>query len=568
MCHIHTHTHTHARRSTMLIQHKSNPTLITLSSLAFVTLISGFCLSSSLVSANDVVDEINITVPVSCSLSGTGMNAHNAEINNGQYNSAIGETTIKAFCNDNNGFAIYAIGYTDDTDGKNVLTSSTLGSTHDIATGTATSGDTSNWAMKLSTITDPAPTYPIIIAGSSADTDKEQGDPDYSTFQAVPDDYALVAKRTSNTDIGASAEGATLKTTYQAYISPTQSAGTYTGQVKYTLVHPHDGTAPTKPISIESAMQTAGKTKQNGYYKMQDVDNTICSTVNVLEADSMAELIDTRDNQVYKVAKLKDGKCWMVENLNIAGGTALSSTDTDFDASYTLPTTNGWTVSDGKLILPASAIKNENDNNLTDSAQFSTDNYAYVFNSGNKTNCGASGQNTPCYSYYSWDTATLGSGRSISADNTDAAYSICPKNWKLPTIRTTSVSNWQTKSDFYALAHQYGLNSTTQAYEYDDDFYIQAGPNTVPNYLFAGKYSVYGLSGGGNNGLYWSATSSPELSSAHFLNFYSSFIEATSNIPRKCGVSVRCLFGSQPHFAELNQHFSPIPPIPETPEIS
>ena len=78
----------------------------------------------------------------------------------------------------------------------------------------------------------------------------------------------------------------------------------------------------------------------------------------------------------------------MVENLNIAGGTALSSEDTDFDANYTLPTTGNWTVPNNELILPSSALSG-----------FNTNNYAYVYNSGNKENCGASGQNTPCYSY-------------------------------------------------------------------------------------------------------------------------------------------------------------------------
>ena len=221
--------------------------------LVSLSLLSGTILVSSTVSAEDpsVVDQINITVPISCTLSGTGMNTHNAEISNGQYNSAIGETTLKAFCNDNNGFAIYAIGYTDNEDGKNVLTNATLGSAYDIVTGTAISGDTSNWAMKLSTITSHTPTYPIIIAGSTDDTEKEQGDPDYSSFQEVPADYTLVAKRTAGTDIGTNAEGATLTTTYQTYISKTQPAGTYTGQVKYTLVHPHDGAKPIIPGPVE-----------------------------------------------------------------------------------------------------------------------------------------------------------------------------------------------------------------------------------------------------------------------------------------------------------------------------
>ena len=50
----------------------------------------------SSVSADDsVIDEINITVPISCTLSGAGQNSHNATINNGQYNSAIGEPLLK-----------------------------------------------------------------------------------------------------------------------------------------------------------------------------------------------------------------------------------------------------------------------------------------------------------------------------------------------------------------------------------------------------------------------------------------------------------------------------------------
>ena len=227
-------------------------------------------LPSATVSAVDntsVVDRINITVPVSCTMSGTGMNTHNAEITNGTYNSAIGETTLKAFCNDNEGFAIYAIGYTDNLNGKNVLTSSVLGSTHDIVTGTSTTGANSNWAMKLSTVSSPVPTYPIIIAGSSDDTERESGDPDFTSFQQIPNDYALVAKRTGGTDIGTNAEGSTLKTTYQAYISQTQPAGTYTGQVKYTLIHPHDNAAPlatmldTGPnVSIKMRNLSAGTT--------------------------------------------------------------------------------------------------------------------------------------------------------------------------------------------------------------------------------------------------------------------------------------------------------------------
>ena len=501
-------------------------------SLASLTILAGTILVSSIVSADDsVVDEINITVPLSCTLSGTGMDAHNAEINNGTYNSAIGETTLKAFCNDNEGFAIYAIGYTDNEEGKNVLTNSTLGSTYDITTGTAVTGNDSKWAMKLTKLTSPTPTYPIIIAGSTEDSLKAQGDPDYSTFQEVPDDYTKVAYRTSATDTGTNAEGATLTTTYQAYISPTQSAGTYTGQVKYTMVHPHNAAAPYKKIY------------------MQDLTSTTIAQL-LPNTHDTAKVVDKRDEQEYTIAKLADGNYWMVENLNIAGGTALSSEDTDFDASYTLPTTDGWTVTDGKLVLPASAIKNEADNNLTDYIQFGAvqygfENYAYVFNSNNKEGCDA-GQNAPCYSYYSWDAATLGSGRSISTDNTDASYSICPKNWKLPTTSNTSIDNWRTESDFYVFAHQYGFNeygNTTATFDeaYDSRFYDQAGPGTTPDFLLGGYYMYGSFYNGGTEGEYWSATSNSNSNEAQLFIFSSGYVNSASYRSRIQGSSVRCL---------------------------
>ncbi len=484
----------------------------------------------------DVVDEINITVPVSCTMSGTGMTSHTATIPNGIYSgtytdpdtstsyaNGIGTTTLKAFCNDQNGFSIYAIGYTDNIDGKNVLTSSTLGSTYDIVTGTNTgpvgNTDTSNWSMKLATVTSPAPTYPIIIAGSTDDTDKEQGDLDYSSFQEIPDDYTKVAYRKASTDVGQDSVGAELTTTYAVYISKTQPASTYTGQVKYILVHPHNGTAPEKPLglcqSIDTCMQQ--QTSASLAQKLPNIGDT-------------TTLYDARDNQAYTVAKLADGKYWMTENLNIAGGTALSSEDTDFDASYTLPTTNGWTVTDGKLILPASSTSG-----------FSTDNYAFVYNSGNKTsNCASPG----CYSYYSWYAVTLGSGRSMNTDNTDASYSICPKNWRLPTTRTTDAINWQTESDFYALAHQYGLDSTTSISESDNGFYTQAGPGTTPDFLLAGYYNGGSFYSGGSYGGYWSATSFSSSTSARYLAFNSGNVYSAAINNRRYGYSVRCLFGS------------------------
>lgn len=202
------------------------PPKIILLCLTSLTLTTGFILSSVNVSADtSSTDNVSVTVPVSCSLSATVDTEHTAEINNGTYTSNIGTTTLKTFCNDSEGFAIYAIGYTNNEEGNNVLANSSLDNTYDIATGTATSGDTSNWAMKLT----PAPgTYAPTIQNS------------FNSYHIIPSDYTLVASRASNTDIGDNATGSSLTATYAAYVSQTQPVGTYAGAVKYVLVHPND----------------------------------------------------------------------------------------------------------------------------------------------------------------------------------------------------------------------------------------------------------------------------------------------------------------------------------------
>ena len=189
-------------------------------------------------SAKDtVIDDVSIRVKGSCTITGTGMDSHTATINPGTYTSNIGTTTLKVYCNDNDGFSIYAVGYTDEIDGKNVLTSSELGSTYDIVTGTLTSGD-SQWAMKLAT--DSAATYPVQLQNN------------YGNYHTVPSDYELVAKRTAATDVGVEATGSTLTTTYQVYASSTQPAETYNGKVKYVMVHPNTSFAASYTITYDA----------------------------------------------------------------------------------------------------------------------------------------------------------------------------------------------------------------------------------------------------------------------------------------------------------------------------
>ena len=502
-----------------------------------LTMLSGAILSSNTTSADtEVINQVRLTVPIACTMTGEGT-SHTATLDPGTYSGAtgseyengIGKTTLTAICNDDNGFSIYAIGYTGnsyDSENHTKLVGSTTGGT--IATKAYADGDTtSNWSMKLTKITDSTVSYnPQNLTITT----------DYDNWHAVPGTFAKVAEYHANTGSSTTDTtlGVKLETTYAAYISSSQPADTYVGQVKYTLVHPYNRVAPEKPMGLCQDSDTC----------MQQ-QTTASLAQKLPNVGDVTTLYDARDNQAYKVAKLADGKYWMTENLNIAGGTALSSEDTDFEDTYELPTTGRWTVSDGKLILPASAIKNDSDNNLTDSTQFGTDNYAYVFNSGNKENCGDSGQNTPCYSYYSWDAATLGSGRSIVTDNTDADYSICPKNWRLPTSGAQSSEGWK-RGDFYTLATSYGANLESNYYENSSTFFNNAGPNTMPSFLLAGYYVGRSFYLGGEDGYYWSLTSGPgpNPTVAHVLNFHTSYVYSAYLNYRRLGYSVRCLFGS------------------------
>ena len=223
--------------------HKNSVDYIIVGILVSATVVAGAFLSSARVNADDdsVVDEVSIKVPDSCTLSGTGMNSHTDSILNGQYSSDIGTTTMKVYCNDSAGFAIYAIGFTGDKyDGEDHTKLIGASTNEKIITGTATSAgnpDRSEWAMKLAT--NASATYPLTLDNS------------FGSYHTVPDTYTKVAHRDSATDVGTGATGAELTSTYAAYISSTQPADTYTGKVKYTLVHPSDET-PLHPETTQA----------------------------------------------------------------------------------------------------------------------------------------------------------------------------------------------------------------------------------------------------------------------------------------------------------------------------
>ncbi len=190
------------------------------------------------------VDEVNIVVPESCSVEGlivTG-EEHTASIHNSQYLSEIGTTTFKTYCNDSSGYAIYAVGYSNDEYG-NTLMKHDSDDTYDFDTGTADSGPTSDWAMKLTA-----------VSGTYAPTIHSDTNGAFTAYHVVPSTYTKVVSFASNTDLpatGVNAIGSSFTSTYAVWISSSQNAGTYTGKVRYTLVHPASE-APVQPQTTQA----------------------------------------------------------------------------------------------------------------------------------------------------------------------------------------------------------------------------------------------------------------------------------------------------------------------------
>ena len=157
------------------------------------------------------------------------------------YENGIGKTTLAVVCNDSNGFAIYAIGYTGDSyDSANHT--KLVGTNTNLAIDTAvydSSDTTSSWSMRVNKITDSTVSYNpqnMSILNS------------FDSWHAVPASYTKVAQYHASTGSSTtdSTLGAKVTTTYAAYIAQNQPADTYIGQVKYTMVHPYTE-APLQP---------------------------------------------------------------------------------------------------------------------------------------------------------------------------------------------------------------------------------------------------------------------------------------------------------------------------------
>ena len=545
---------------------KLSPAVIIPSTLLFLTLTSALVLLSSNSNADTTSATASVTVPDTCYMSSTSA-THTGTASGGTYTENFGgESTVTVTCNDRNGYSVYAVGYSNDVEGTNGLIGTSTGLV--IPSGTSTSTNVSNWAMKLTPGT-----------GTFAPTILSDANGSFANYHVVPTTTTKVATLTSDINVSNSSQ---FKTSYAVAVSLTQPADTYVGKVKYTVVHPNysnaDGTLESYPITLgfgantssiiidgvtytstsatpnltygthavsgtypsgyefsswsatgniaitdftsasttvnvtgagaltitgqkqvvtfAQAYATAGKSQTSGYYTMQDMTNTICSSVSDGQTTTLR---DIRANGInYTVAKI-GSNCWMTKNLDLPGGTTLSSTDTNVPNNYST-TTTGFINGD---TLPASSLSG-----------FSSNTTAYVYNSGS-TICTSS---SPCYSYYSWRAATA--GYNTTSDGSSVDYDICPKGWRLPT-----------KTDANALRAIYNTGSKLMAAPF-------LGVNSGSCW-----YGATHSTGPEGDGLYWLSVSSSDTR-AYFFDHWSRSNNDSSGIysdNKLVGTAIRCV---------------------------
>ena len=278
-----------------------------------------------------------------------------------------------------------------------------------------------------------------------------------------------------------------------------------------------DGTSATTTYTVTGNSTLSVTSKETPAY-LQNATLADCGK-------TMYDIRDTGTGTAYTTAMI-GSQCWMTTNLNLAGGTALSADDTDVTSAYisSFSTSNNLTKNGNTIVLPASSTSG-----------FDTTS-SYVYNSSS-TDCTST---NGCYGYYSWDAATLGSGRSIGTSNTDAEQSICPKGWHLP---TTYNGNPNDSTDFRKLMIALGGSSSIQTYSSVSEATIYGSLTASPNnFLLAGDYYNGSFEEGGNYGYYWSSTSGQSIYNARTLYFKSnrSVYSAYSSY-RGYGFSVRCV---------------------------
>ena len=410
--------------------------------LSTVTILSGAITLNTTVHADTTkIDTLNIDILAACAMARTDSTggSYSASLIPGQ-STELGPTSIKTICNDNSGYAVYAIGYSGNayTGATHTDLISATNTSYNIHTNTpSAAGSSSYWSMKLASVS--SGDYTPTIENS------------YSSYNVIPNTYTKVVSLNKATDAGTGATGSNFNATYEIKAASDQVADSYTGKVKYTLVHPNTAPAPTIPPD------------------MQNFTLAQCQT-NATDHDYVVR--DRRDGSEYTVRYI-NGNCWMTQNLRITG--VISATDSNFSSPVSFNTTTGGDLrgNEGTYTDPQSHLADSTDVETSASA------------SGGPYTIAQLG------AWYNYCAASAGEVCS-SQTKADATQDICPANWYLPTKtqQTNIVDYASLTSSIYGGNYSEGepYNATTNGYWWSST-YASLAPRQ--SYMGYGSNSLY-----------------------------------------------------------------------------
>jgi uncharacterized protein (TIGR02145 family) len=313
--------------------------------------------------------------------------------------------------------------------------------------------------------------------------------------------------------------------TFAAKADFTKPSGTYKLAINFTAVANY---VPPTPVDycVKNGVADANC--------MQKMVASNCTT-------TAKTVMDSRDGKQYKVQRLADGKCWLLDNLrldptepqvqvnlsvnttnasdqtlNYLKGIATRDPSTDASGNYATAGVSYWTSS-YSYSAPLIAIKNASD---TEGTGWNPNTTTTSYGSGS----GEIGV------YYNFCAASAGSycygnGTSEGTSSGDAGEDICPAGWRMPTGGADTVTT-DGKGEYRALYTAYSSNATN---------FRNALSTPLSGYFDSGS-----ARGQGSYGRFWSSTRSSG-DYIYYLDVDSSGVSPQYLSGRSYGYSVRCL---------------------------
>ena len=330
---------------------------------------------------------------------------------------------------------------------------------------------------------------------------------------------------------------------------------------------------------------------------------TVCNNLTQAPTDgtanlsSVSALTDQRDNEIYAIAKLADGNCWMIENLRLeaentrsvennalAQGYGRSTTYGNFSgladaensfnagtgatdatianslyyagtqegtasvnisqrdyAGFRMPRYNNLNTPSDVSFRPLSPVDNvfEEDNTTVG-----------LYSYGNYYTWAAALANTI---FYKWPSYSDSNGKTSETVGT----SLCPAGWRLPRGGTTTA---RPTADFYVLGKSLmkddtgasiepNKNNYADGYGYYDNTQINVDGDTANkafrkfpnNFLYSGNFIHTSSNYRGSTGYYWSSTSDTDQLSYSLSLSNTSVRPGNNGMSKLYGDSIRCV---------------------------